>query len=87
MPQTPPNIPVSARHARLFRNGRNQAVRIPRELELEADEVMIFREDHRLILIPVDRRPSLADVLSRLTPLEEDFERIDDPPVKPEEVL
>ena len=26
-----------ARHARLFRNGRNQAVRIPREFELAAD--------------------------------------------------
>ena len=34
-----------ARHARLFRNGRNQAVRIPREFELEADEVIVYRED------------------------------------------
>jgi antitoxin VapB len=26
------------RHVRLFRNGRNQALRIPRELELDVDE-------------------------------------------------
>ena len=39
-----------SRHARLFRNGRNQAVRIPREFELAADEVVIYREDRRLVI-------------------------------------
>ena len=78
---------LSARHARLFRNGRNQAVRIPREFELEADEVMIFKEDDRLVLVPIDRSPTLAEVLSRLAPLEEDFPSIDDPPVEPEEIF
>ncbi|MYJ95221.1 MAG: AbrB/MazE/SpoVT family DNA-binding domain-containing protein, partial [Proteobacteria bacterium] len=34
-------MPSPTRRARLFRNGRNQAVRIPREFELTADEVMI----------------------------------------------
>ena len=34
-----------------------------------------------------DRKPSLAEVLSRLAPLEEDFPNIEDPPVEPEEVL
>ena len=28
------------RHARLFRNGRNQALRIPREFELEGNEAL-----------------------------------------------
>ena len=74
-------------HARLFRNGRNQAVRIPREFELAADEVVIYREDHRLVIEPVERRPSLAQVLSRLKPLDEDFPEIDDPPAQPEDLL
>ena len=82
-----PNVPVSARHARLFRNGRNQAVRIPREFELDADQVMIYRENDRLVVVPVDRSPTLAEVLSRLTPLEEDFPDIDDTPVEPEAIF
>jgi virulence-associated protein VagC len=33
------------RHVRLFRNGRNQALRIPREFELEGDEAIIRKDD------------------------------------------
>ena len=76
-----------ARHAQLFRNGRNQALRIPREFELEADEVVIYREGDRLVVEPVPRRPTLAAVLSRLKPLDEDFPPIADPPVRPEDIL
>lgn len=76
-----------ARHARLFRNGRNQAVRIPREFELAADEVVIYREEQRLVIEPVARRPSLAAVLATLSPIDEDFPEIDDPPLKPEDIL
>lgn len=78
---------TAARHARLFRNGRNQAVRIPREFELAADEVLIYREDRRLVIEPVERRPTLAEVLAGLVPLDEDFPEIDDPPTKPEDPL
>ena len=78
---------TATRHARLFRNGRNQAVRIPREFELEADEVTICQEGHRLIIEPVERIPTLAEVLSRLKPLEEDFPEIADPPSQPEDVI
>ena len=74
-----------ARHARLFRNGRNQAVRIPREFELAADEVVIYQEDHRLVIEPVERRPSLAQVLSGLNTLDEDFPAIEDPPTTPDD--
>ena len=76
-----------ARHARLFRNGRNQALRIPREFELEADEVIIYRDDDRLVVEPVPRAPTLATVLSRLTPLDEDFPPPADPSVRPEDTL
>lgn len=32
---------TTERHVRLFRNGRNQAVRIPREFELPGEEAII----------------------------------------------
>jgi hypothetical protein len=35
-------MPQTERHVRLFRNGRNQAVRIPREFELEGDEAIMI---------------------------------------------
>lgn len=82
-----PTMPPTPRQARLFRNGRNQAVRIPREFEMAADEVFIYREDHRLIIEPINRSPSLAEVLSSLQPLDEDFPTIDDPPTTPETLL
>ena len=75
------------RHARLFRNGRNQALRIPREFELAADEVVIYREEGRLVVEPVEQAPTLADVLSRLKPLDEEFPTIADPPTGPENIL
>ena len=78
---------VPARHARLFRNGRNQAVRIPREFELAADEVVIYREDHRLVIEPVERRPSLAEVLAGWGLLDEEIPEIDDPPTTPEDIF
>ena len=77
----------SVRQTRLFRNGRNQAVRIPGEFELAADEVVIYQEDRRLVIEPVERSPSLSEVLSRLLPVDEDFPSIDDPPAKPEELF
>ena len=87
MPNEKPSVPTPARRARLFRNGRNQAVRIPREFELNADEVLISREDDRLVLVPVQKPPSLAEVLARLRPLDEEFPNTADPPTKPQEFL
>lgn len=65
------------RVVRLFRNGRNQAVRIPRELELPGSEALLRKEGNRLIVEPL-LRPSLLAVLSRWAPLEEEFPDIDD---------
>lgn len=61
------------RHVRLFRNGRNQALRIPRDLELDADEATIRRDGERLIVEPVKRRPDLATLLAGWEPLDEPF--------------
>lgn len=63
------------RHVRLFRNGRNQALRIPRDLELPGEEAILRKEGNRLIVEPV-ARPSLLTVLKSLPPLVEDFPEI-----------
>ena len=60
------------RHVRFFRNGRNQAVRIPREFEIDAQEAIMRREDDRLIIEPV-RRKGLLATLASLSSLDEDF--------------
>ncbi len=62
---------------RLFRNGRNQALRIPREYELPGDEVIIRKEGEKLIIEPL-KKPSLLAILATLEPLNEDFPEIED---------
>jgi antitoxin VapB len=42
--------------AKLFRNGRSQAVRLPKEFRFEGDEVSVRREGRKVILEPVKRR-------------------------------
>jgi antitoxin VapB len=66
----------AARHVRFFRNGPNQAIRIPREFELDADEAIIRREDNNLVIEPVQKKGLLA-TLATLTDIEEDFPDID----------
>jgi antitoxin VapB len=74
------------RHVRLFRNGRNQAVRIPVEFELPGDEAIMHRDGDRLVIEPVRKRGLLA-LLETMTPLDEDFPEIDDPVPEPERLL
>ena len=73
------------RHVRLFRNGRNQAVRIPREFELDAQEAVMRREDGRLIIEPV-RKKSLLALLATLTELDDDFPDVDAGLSRPDDV-
>jgi len=58
------------RHVKLFRNSRNQVVRIPKEFELEGDEAILRKDGDRLILEPVRTERLLATVRS-LGPLTE----------------
>lgn len=60
------------RHVRLFRNGRNQALRIPREFELAGDEAILRQEGDRLIVEPLVRRGLLA-TLATLQPIRDNF--------------
>ncbi len=64
------------RHVRLFRNGRNQALRIPREFELEGEEALIRKEGDRLIVEPI-RKGRLLALLASLEPLTETFPDVD----------
>ncbi len=65
------------RHVKLFRNGRNQALRIPREFEFDGDEAIVRKEGDRLIVEPV-RRDGLLAVLAGLEPLDEAFPDVDE---------
>ena len=70
------------RHVRLFKNGRNQALRIPREFELPGNEAILRREGNRLIIDPVQHL-SLLTLLATWEPFEEDFPEIVDLPPDP----
>jgi antitoxin VapB len=69
MTQASPSSVV--REARLFRNNRSQAVRIPVEFELPGEKVLIHREGNRLIIEPTPKR-KLIDILRGLEPLASD---------------
>ncbi|NEX22573.1 antitoxin [Thiorhodococcus mannitoliphagus] len=78
--------PASPRTARLFRNGSNQAVRLPRDLEIDADEVLIRREGNSIILTPKPR--TWDDYFSKGQRLTEDFpESVDDSPPQTREAF
>jgi len=70
------------RHVKLFKNGRNQAVRIPREFELPGEDAVMRKEGRRLIIEPAPPRSLLA-LLATLAPLDEDFPTIRDLPSDP----
>ena len=72
----------SERRVKVFRNGRNRAIRIPREFEFPGDEAVMRKEGTRLVIEPAPSR-SLLGVLARLKPLKEKFPRIKDKPPKP----
>jgi antitoxin VapB len=75
------------RHVKLFRNGRNQAVRIPREFELPGTDAIMRKEGDRLILEPapkhsIDRLLSVLATLDEL-PEDEQLPEIEDLPPEP----
>ena len=79
MPQPAPREHSFTREAKLFRNNKSQAVRIPADFEMSGDRVLIHKEGERLIIEPVHRK-NLLDVLAQLQPLgvNDQFPEIDD---------
>lgn len=74
-----PKSSSSERHVRIFRNGRNQAIRIPRDFELPGKGAIMRKEGHKLIIEPTPAK-SLLTVLATLKPLQENFSPIEDLP-------
>jgi antitoxin VapB len=75
------------RHVRVFRNGRSRAVRIPKELDIFGDEVVMRREGERVV-IEAPRKRDLAEVLDYLRSLpplgpDDQFPEIEDLPAEP----
>lgn len=64
----------------LFRNGRNQAIRIPVEFELPGEEATIRKEGDRLIIEVAPPKDDLLTFLRSREPLgpEDEFPDIDD---------
>ena len=75
-----------SRRVSLFRNGRNQAVRIPVEFELPGREAILRKEGDHLIIEPVRKRGLLA-LLQTMEPIADAFPEIDDPPPEPEDMF
>jgi antitoxin VapB len=77
-----PTAIMVERYVKLFKNGRNQAVRIPREFELPGDSAIIRKDGSGLIIEPAQPRSLLA-VLKTLVALDEEFPLIEDRPPEP----
>jgi len=80
-------VSTGARAVKLFRNGANQAVRIPKEFELPGTQALMHREGNRLILELVPEKPKKGtaaalllalDEIAKLEPCEDDFPDIGD---------
>lgn len=65
------------RHVKLFRNGKNQAVRIPREFELPGTDAIMRKEGDRITIELAPKR-TLLDVLATFEPIDEEFPVIED---------
>ena len=72
-----------ARPVKLFRNGRNQAVRIPREFELPGDEAVMHKDGEKLVIEPLKPKKTLLELLESWEPIDEEFPEIPDPPPEP----
>jgi antitoxin VapB len=74
------------RRVRLFRIGRTQAVRIPREFELPGKVAVMRKDGARLIIEPKAKtktKKSLLALLATWKPIEERFPEIEDLPPDP----
>lgn len=57
--------------AKIFRSGNSQAVRIPKEFQMEGDEVEILKKGNSLILRP--KKKSWTSLVESLEKFTEDF--------------
>ena len=77
---------MAAKVAKVFKNRRSQAVRIPKEFRFDTDEVLIERKGKQVILTPKIIKPwkTWTEYFSRRNELSDDFPNgIEDTPIKP----
>lgn len=85
-------VDTRARAVKLFRNGANQAVRIPKEFEFPGTDAVMHREGSRLILELMPSKPERGtaaalllalDEIAKLGPCEDEFPDINDEDMLP----
>jgi antitoxin VapB len=64
--------PTTTRSVRIFRNGRSQAIRIPREFALPGDEATITRDGQGRLILEAAKRPTMTELLNSWDPLPDD---------------
>ena len=69
--------------AKLFRNGRSQAVRLPKEFRFEGDEVYVKRVGNAVVLLP--HQDSWLGLFESLELFSKDFMENRDQPLRHEE--
>lgn len=78
------HTPSNTRTVSLFRNGRNQAVRIPVEFELPGEEATIRRVGDELVISPVVAKArSFAELRARM----QTFSADEFPDIKDDDLL
>jgi antitoxin VapB len=69
--------------AKLFKNGRSQAVRLPKEFQFEGDEVIIKRHGEAVLLLP--KHYSFNELKALLDDFDEDFQLEREQPAEQQE--
>jgi antitoxin VapB len=79
---------TAKRKVSLFRNGRSQAIRIPKEFELPGTEATISKQGNRLIVepAPAKKKKTLKELIDSWDPIGEEFPEIEDYPPDPVEI-
>ena len=77
---------LDERPVSLFRNGRNQAVRIPREFELAGTQALMRKDGDSLVITPI-KTSRLLDLLAAWQPLAEDLPDAEDLPVQQRDIF
>jgi antitoxin VapB len=78
---------IAKRKVSLFRNGRSQAIRIPKDFELPGTEATIVKDGKRLVIEPLPaKKKTLKELIDSWGPLGEEFPEIKDYPPDPVEI-
>ena len=62
---------TQTRSVRIFRNGRSQAIRIPREFALPGNEATISRDRKGRLIVEAVKKSSFTQLLDSWEPLED----------------